>query len=42
VRFRFRFTDALDELTLTAGRPQLTPEDERKLMEAQRNDMASD
>ena len=31
----FAFTGKLDKLTLTIDRPKLTPEDEKKLMEAQ-------
>jgi arylsulfatase len=38
----FRFTGKLDRLTLTIDRPQLTPADEKKLMEAQRNNRASE
>jgi arylsulfatase len=39
----FRFTGKLDKLTLTIDRPQLTPADEKKLMEeAQRNNHASE
>jgi len=38
----FRFTGKLDKLTLTINRPQLTPDDVRKLMEAQRNHKASE
>jgi arylsulfatase len=39
----FRFTGKLDKLTLTINRPQLTPADEKKLMEeAQRNNHASE
>jgi arylsulfatase len=37
----FRFTGKLDKLTLTIDRPKLTPEDEKKLMEAQRSNQAS-
>jgi hypothetical protein len=38
----FRFNGKLDKLTLTINRPQLTPEDEKKLMEAQRNNRVSE
>jgi arylsulfatase len=38
----FRFTGKLDKLTLTIDRPQLTPDDVKKLMEAQRNNKASE
>jgi len=38
----FAFTGKLDKLTLTIDRPKLTPEDEKKLMEAQRNNRASE
>jgi arylsulfatase len=38
----FRFTGQLDRLTLTIDRPQLTPEDVKNLMEAQRNNKASE
>jgi arylsulfatase A-like enzyme len=38
----FRFTGKLDKLTLTIDRPTLTPEDEKRLMEAQRNNKASE
>jgi len=38
----FKFTGKLDKLTLTIDRPQLTPEDEKKLMEAQRNNKMSE
>jgi arylsulfatase len=38
----FRFTGKLDKLTLTIDRPKLTPEDEKRLMEAQRNNHASE
>ena len=37
-----RFTGKLDRLTLTIERPQLTPDDVKKLMEAQRNNKASE
>jgi hypothetical protein len=32
----------MDKITLTIDRPKLTPEDEKKLMEAQRNNKASE
>lgn len=38
----FRFTGNLERLTLTIERPKLTPEDEQKLREAQRNNKASE
>jgi arylsulfatase len=38
----FRFTGKLDKLTLTIDRPQLTPEDVKKLMDAQRNNHMSE
>ena len=38
----FKFTGKLNKLTLTIDRPKLTPEDEKKLMEAQRNNKASE
>ncbi len=38
----FAFTGKLDKITLTVDRPKLTPEDEKKLMEAQRNNKASE
>jgi arylsulfatase len=38
----FRFTGKLDKLTLTIDRPKLTPEDEKKLMDAQRNNHMSE
>jgi len=38
----FAFTGKIDKITLTIDRPKLTPEDERKLMEAQRNNKASE
>jgi len=37
----FRFTGTLNKLTLTIDRPKLAPEDEEKLMEAQRNNPVS-
>jgi arylsulfatase A-like enzyme len=38
----FKFTGKLDKLTLTIDRPQLSPEDVRKLSETQRNNRASE
>jgi hypothetical protein len=38
----FKFTGKIDKITLTIDRPKLTPEDEKKLMEAQRNNRASE
>ncbi len=38
----FRFTGKLNKLTLTIDRPKLTPEDEKKLMDAQRNNHMSE
>lgn len=38
----FKFTGTLDKLTLTIDRPKLAPEDEKKLMEATRNNKASE
>ena len=38
----FRFNGKLDKLTLTIDRPQLTPADEKKLLEAQRNNRVSE
>ena len=38
----FRFTGKLNKLTLTIDRPKLSPEDEKKLKEAQRNNKASE
>ena len=38
----FKFTGKLNKLTLTIDRPKLTPEDEKKLMEAQRNNKVSE
>ena len=37
----FRFTGKLDKLTLMIDRPKLTPADKQRLMEAQRNNHAS-
>jgi arylsulfatase len=38
----FAFTGTIDKITLTIDRPKLTPEDEKKLMAAQRNNKASE
>jgi hypothetical protein len=38
----FAFTGELDKLTLTIEQPKLTAEDEKKLMQAQRNNKASE
>jgi len=38
----FAFTGKIGKITLTIDRPQLTPEDERKLREAERNNKASE
>jgi arylsulfatase A-like enzyme len=38
----FAFTGKIDKITLTIDRPKLTPEDEKKLMQAQRNNRASE
>ena len=38
----FKFTGKLDKLTLTIDRPQLSPEDERKLMQATRSNKMSE
>jgi arylsulfatase len=38
----FPFTGTLDKLTLTINRPQLTPDDVKKLTETQRNNKASE
>ena len=38
----FAFTGKIDKITLTVDRPKLTPEDEKKLMEAQRNNKVSE
>jgi arylsulfatase len=38
----FKFTGKLAKLTLTIDRPKLTPEDEKRLMEAQRNNKTSE
>ena len=38
----FAFTGKIDKITLTIDRPKLTPGDEKKLMEAQRSNKASE
>ena len=38
----FRSTGTLAKLTLKIDRPKLTPEDEKRLMQAQRNNRASE
>ena len=38
----FKFTGKLNKLTLTIDRPKLTPEDEKALMQAQRNNKTSE
>ncbi|MEW6352395.1 MAG: arylsulfatase [Thermodesulfobacteriota bacterium] len=38
----FRFTGKLNKITLTIDRPKLTPEDEKRLMEVQRNNKVSE
>jgi arylsulfatase len=38
----FPFTGKIDKITLTVDRPKLTPEDEKRLMEAQRNNKVSE
>ena len=38
----FAFTGKINKITLTTDRPKLTPEDEKKLMQAQRNNKASE
>ncbi len=38
----FKFTGKLEKLTLKIDRPKLTPEDEKRLMQAQRNNRASE
>jgi hypothetical protein len=38
----FAITGKIQKITLTIERPKLTPEDEKKLMEAQRNNKASE
>jgi arylsulfatase len=38
----FAFTGKINKITLTIDRPKLSPDDEKKLMEAQRNNRASE
>ena len=38
----FKFTGKINKITLTVERPKLTPEDEKKLMQAQRNNKTSE
>jgi arylsulfatase len=38
----FKFTGKINKITLTIDRPKLTPEDEKKLMQAQRNNKTSE
>ncbi len=38
----FAFTGKIDKITLSIDRPKLTPEDEKKLMAAQRNNKMSE
>jgi len=38
----FAFTGKINKITLTIDRPKLSPEDEKKLMEAQRNNRVSE
>jgi arylsulfatase len=38
----FKFTGRLSKLTIKIDRPQLTPEDEKRLMEAERNNKTSE
>ena len=38
----FTFTGKINKITLTIDRPKLTPKDEKKLMQAQRNNKASE
>ena len=38
----FKFTGKLNKLTIKIDRPQLTPEDEKRLMEAERNNKTSE
>ncbi len=38
----FKFTGKLSKVTLTVDRPKLSPEDEKKLMQAQRNNKVSE
>lgn len=38
----FKFTGKINKITLAIDRPKLTPEDEKKLMQAQRNNRVSE
>jgi hypothetical protein len=38
----FRYTGKLNKLTLTIDRPKLSPEDEKRLVELQRNNHTSE
>ena len=38
----FKFTGKINKITLTIDRPKLTPDDEKKLMQAQRNNKVSE
>jgi hypothetical protein len=38
----FKFTSTLSKLTIKLDRPQLTPADEKRLMEAERNNKMSE
>ena len=38
----FAFTGKINKITLTIDRPKLSPEDEKKLMQAQRNNRVSE
>jgi arylsulfatase len=38
----FAFTGKLNKITLTVDRPKLTPEDEKRLMQATRNNKTSE
>ena len=38
----FKFTGKINKITLTIDAPKLTPEDEKKLMQAQRNNKTSE
>ena len=38
----FKFTGKLNKLTLTIDRPKLTPENEKRLMEVERNNKMSE
>jgi hypothetical protein len=39
---KFKFTGKIIKITLTIDRPKLTPEDEKKLMQATRNNKVSE